>query len=403
LNRAQTQVWRVSEASGRMQEYRTAISLHSHTCHSKETADFIPVYIQRIPVLNRVIFGAVKRYEDRTGVAIDFRRIYWTPPVLPNTVLASETRQIEEKLGLAALVSITDHDTIAAPLSLRRQPSAASIPISVEWSIPFAGNTFHLGVHSLPPERSVELMNELSRYTAEPAERRLSELLALLGDSPETLVVLNHPYFDFARQGAAKHRASLQQFLSQYRPWIHAFELGGMRPWRESQEVMRLAQEYDLPIVAGGDRHGCRPNGVLNLSHSESWGDFVAEIRRNRRNDVLLMPACEEPVQVRELQIVSDVSRHYPGYPYGYRQFTDRIFVDLEGYSWHPLSFYWSGGMPLWLRPVFGALVVLGSDPTRPLLRRFLSLFGDNDLATWPTRAGYKSEVVIYQSGGRPQ
>ncbi|HTV57224.1 MAG TPA: hypothetical protein VMI06_20190, partial [Terriglobia bacterium] len=209
---------------------------------------------------------------------------------------------------------------------------------------------------------------------------------------------LNHPYFDFARQGASKHRASLLQFLAQYRPWIHALELGGMRPWRESQEVLRLAQEYNLPIVAGGDRHGCRPNGVLNLSHSETWGDFVAEIRGNGRNNVLLMPSCEEPVQVRELQIVSDVSRHYPGYPYGYRQFADRVFVDLEGYSWHPLSFYWSGGMPLWLRPVFGALTALGSSPAHPVLLRFLSLFGDNDLATWPTRANFKSEAVKLQN-----
>jgi hypothetical protein len=403
LNRAKTRVWRLTEAAGRMREFRTAISLHSHTCHSKEKADFMPLYIQRIPVLNRLIASSERRYQDRTGIAIDFRRIYWTPPVLPGTVLASETMQIEEKLGLAALVSITDHDTIAAALALRQQSAAASIPISVEWSIPFAGNTFHLGVHNLPPAGSVQIMKELSSYTAEPVEGRLTDLLALLGNSPETLLVLNHPYFDFARQGAANHRASLQQFLSQYRPWIHALELGGMRPWRESQEVLRLADECGLPIVAGGDRHGCRPNGVLNLSHFENWGDFVAEIRAHQHNDILLLPACEEPVQLRELQIVSDVSRHYPGYPYGYRQFTDRVFVDLEGYSWHPLSFYWSGGMPLWLRPVFGGLVALGSDPARPFLRRFLSLFGDRDLATWPTRAGYESEAVSFQKDGKPR
>jgi hypothetical protein len=403
LNRAQTKVWRLGDAAWRLKDFRTAVSLHSHTCHSKESADFIPVYIQRVPILNRLIANAARRYTDETGIAIDFRHIYWTPPVLPRTVLDSETSQIEQKLGLAALVSITDHDTIAAALSLRQQLEADSILTSVEWSIPFSGNTFHLGVHSLPATRSGEIMQELARFTAEPVEGRLKDLLAFLGEFPEILLVLNHPYFDFARQGVAKHRTSLNEFLSQYRPWIHALELGGMRPWRESQEVLRLAEEHDLPIVAGGDRHGRRPNGVLNLSHSINWGDFVAEIRRNRHNDVLLMPACEEPVQLRELQIVSDVSRHYPAYPYGYRQFTDRVFVDLKGYSWHPLSFYWSGGMPLWLRPVFGGLVALGSDPARPLLRRVLSLFGDHDLATWPTRAGYKSVAVSLQDGVRPQ
>ncbi len=374
-----------------MRDFRTAISLHSHTCHSKECADFIPLYFQRIPVLNRMIASSMRRYEERTGVAIDFRRIYWTPPVLPATVFASETSQIEEKLDLAALVSITDHDTIAAPLSLRQQPDSTSVPISVEWSVPFGDNTFHLGVHNLPPARSDEIMKDLSRFTAEPAEERLPELLELLGRSAESLLVLNHPYFDFARQGAAKHRASLREFLSRYRPWIHALELGGMRPWRESQEVLRLAEECDLPIVAGGDRHGCCPNGVLNLSHSESWGEFVEEVRRRRHNEILVLPPCEDPVSLRELQIVADVSRYYPDYPYGHRQFTDRIFVDLEGYSWHPLSFYWSGGMPLWLRPVFGGLTALGSHFTRPVLRRFLCLFGDSDLATWPTRAGYQT------------
>jgi hypothetical protein len=405
LSQAQTEVWRLRETAWRLRGFRMAISLHSHTCHSKESADFIPLYIQRIPVLNRLISCAAKRYEDRTGTEIDFRRIYWTPPVLPTIVLASEIKQIKEKLDLAALVSITDHDTIAAPLSLRQQPGAGPIPISVEWSVPFRGNTFHLGVHNLPAAKSVQIMKDLSSYTAEPAEGELSDLLALLGDCSETLMVLNHPYFDFARQGAHKHRASLQQFLSLYHPWIHALELGGMRPWRESQEALGLAQKYDLPIVAGGDRHGCRPNTVLNLTHSESWGDFVADIRQNRRNDVLVMPTCEEPVQVRELQIVSDVSRHYPAYPYGYRQFTDRVFVDLEGYSWHPLSFYWSGGMPLWVRPIFGALVALGSDSACPVVRWFLSLSGDgdNDLATWPTKAKSKSEAAEVQNCEIPQ
>jgi hypothetical protein len=397
MNQAQTRVWRLSESSGRLREFRTGISLHSHTCHSKEHADFVPAYIQRIPVLNRLIASSSKSYEDRTGIPIDFRRIYWTPPVLPGIVLASEKAQIEEELGLAALVSISDHDTIAAPLALRQKDATAAVPISVEWSVPFAGNTFHIGVHHLPPTRSAEIMEALSRYTAEPAEDVLGDLLAHLGSHPEVLLVLNHPYFDFGRLGTVEHRSSLLQFLSRHRPLIHGLELGGMRPWRENQEVFRLAEEYNLPVVAGGDRHGCRPNGVLNLSQADTWGDFVADIRQNCRNDILLMPACEEPVQMRELQIVADASRHYHCYPYGYRQFTDRVFVDLEGYSWHPLSFYWSGGMPLWLRPVIGALGALGSRPVRAVLRRFLSMLGDRDLATWPTRAGYHSPVLSLQ------
>lgn len=397
MNRARTRVLKLRESASQMRDFRTGVSLHSHTCHSKEVADFIPFYIERIPILNRMIGSRLKRYEERSGKKIDFRRVYWTPPVLPRTVLASERAQIEQSLGLAALVSITDHDTIAAALALRQEADTASIPISVEWSIPFAGNTFHLGVHNLPPSRAVEIMKDLSGYTADPSEKLLLDLLTVLDECPEILVVLNHPYFDFARQGAERHRSSLRQFLSLCRPWIHALEIAGMRPWREGQEVLRTAEEFDLAIVAGGDRHGCRPNGVLNLSQAETLGEFVADIRGKRENAVLVLPACEEPVSFRELQIVADVARHYPSYPYGYRQFTDRTFVDLPGYSWHPLSFYWSGGMPLWLRPIFAGLRTLGRNPVRAVLLGLLSLLGDSDLATWPTRAGYQSTAVNFQ------
>jgi hypothetical protein len=329
----------------------------------------------------------MKRYEDRTGTAVDFRRIYWTPPVSPSIVLATEISQIEEQLGLGALVSITDHDTIGAALELQQRPGGGSIPVSVEWTVPFEPDFFHIGVHHLPPARSAEILKELSRHTAEPREDILSDLLALLDRSPETLLVLNHPCCDFAGLGVGKHESSLREFLSRYRPWIHALELNAMRTRTENQRVLYVAGDYNLPVVAGGDRHGCRPNAVLNLSQAESWQDFVAEIRNDRRSSILLMPTYEEPVRLRELQTIADVLRHYPHYPYGQRQFTDRVFVDLEGYSWQRLSFYWSGGVPLWLRPAFGMPVALGSDHFRPVLRWFLSLFPETALATLPDKA----------------
>jgi len=380
-----------------MSEFHTAVSLHSHTHHSKESAEFTPFFLQRIPLLGRLIACAARRYEDRTGLAVDFRRMYWTPPISPSLVAQSESSQIQEKLGLAALVSITDHDTIAAGPELQQGPAAASMPISVEWTVPFAGSPFHLGVHHLPPARSAEVMKELSRYTIEPNEDLLGDLLALLNGFPETLVVLNHPCCNHYGVGAMEHRASLGKFLTRYRPWVHALESNGMRPRIENQEALRMADGYDLPVVAGGDRHGCRPNVVLNLSRAECWGEFVAEIRRDRQSDVLLLPAYEEPVRLREIEIMADLFRHYPSYPYGYRQFTDRVFVDLEGYSWHRLSFYWSGGMPLWLRPVFGGVAALGSNPAHFILRCLLSLLPEKAIATFP------SDIASTQKEGRQQ
>lgn len=380
MNRAQTRVHRKTHSRTAASQYRTAFSLHSHTNHSKEALDFLPRYIEfhKIPVLSRLVHSELKRYEESNGKTIDFHRAYWTPPVNPQMVLASETSQIEEKLGLAAIVSITDHDTIAGPLSLHTQSGLATLPISVEWTVPYAGNTFHMGVHGLPLSRAADMMERLRHSTANPVEEDLSELFADLDRLSETLLVFNHPCCNFVNVAAEKHWSSLRKFVAQCRPWIHAVEVNGMRPWKENQDALRLAEEYDLPVVAGGDRHGCRPNTMLNLSRAGTWSEFVAQIRCDRCSDVLVMPAYEEPVRWRELATAADVLRRYPHHPYGQRRFTDRVFAEVEGYSWHPLSYYWDGGngVPRWLQPIVMTVLAAGSNQVRPVLRQFLSWRG---------------------------
>ena len=402
MNRAQTRVQRQTKTIKPVSEFRTAVSLHSHTYHSKETLDFLPRYIDfhRIPVVSGLVRSELKRYEARNGKAVDFRRAYWTPPVTPKMVLSSETSQIEDKLGLAALVSITDHDTIAGPLSLQEQSAIGWVPVSVEWTIPFAGNAFHIGVHNLPSASAIEIMKELARYTAHPVEETLDDLFAFLDGPSETLLVLNHPGCNFVRVAPSRHWDSLREFLARHRKWIHALELNGMRPWCENQDVLRLSEEYDLPIAAGGDRHGCRPNTMLNLSQGETWSDFVAQIRIGRRNDILVLPAYEEPVPLRELATGADVLRRYPHHPFGQRRFTDRVFADVEGYSWHPLSFYWDGGndMPKWLTPIVLTVVALGSDSVRPVLQKLFFVPGEYDRVTRPGKASYSSESMTAQT-----
>ena len=402
MNRAQTQVYRQRDGLPPMSEFRTAVSLHSHTYHSKENLDFLPHYIQfhHIPVISRLIQGELKRHQENSGNAVDFRCAYWTPPVTPAMVLASESEQISSTLGLQPLVSLTDHDTIAGPLSLNAKPGSVPVPISVEWSIPFDGNCFHMGDHNLPADRCQEIMKALAEYTANPAEQMLGELLAELDSFPGTLVVFNHPCCNFVRVEAAGHRGSLREFLKRHGSRIHALELNGMRPWNENNNVLCLAEEYDMPIVAGGDRHGCRPNTMLNLTPAESWDEFVAEVRRHRRNHVVVLAAYEEPVRLRELATAGDVLRRYPRHPFGQRRYTDRIFVNMEGYSWHPLSFYWDGGngKPRWLQPVVNVVIALGSDRVRPLLRRFLSL-RSYDSATQPLGGEYGSAAMTARAG----
>ena len=397
MNQTETRVSSLKEAVGRVQGFQSAISLHSHTHYSKENLRLLPHYATRLPVVGRLVQLRLKDYEERHGRPLDFKRAYWTPPASPCDVLASETSQIEESLGLAALVSITDHDSIEAGLFLQQQRAAALIPISVEWTIPFAGNTFHVGVHCLPPDRATEIMRELAQYTAEPREEMLAELFILLERSPETLLILNHPCWDFMKVGSAKHDASLQEFMARWRQHLHALEVNGMRSWLENQEVVNMAEAYELPAVAGGDRHGLRPNTLLNLSPAKTWGDFAGEIRECRRSEILVMPSYEEPVPLRDLATLADALRYYPDYPNCRRRFTDRVFADTEGCGPQPLSFYWAedeARQPPWLQAVASLTVALGSDSVRPVLRRLLSLSGNNH-ASWKPKVEPRGEALV--------
>ena len=159
-----------------MPGFRTAFSFAQSHATLKENLAFLPQYIDyhTIPIVGPLFHKEMHKYRnDHKGKTIDFAKAYWTPPMSPDMVLESETRQIEDKLGLKAFVSITDHDTIAGPLGLQPMAEGKLIPISVEWSIPFRGNCFHMGIHHLEPARAVEIMDELARYTAEPQEDRL--------------------------------------------------------------------------------------------------------------------------------------------------------------------------------------------------------------------------------------
>ncbi len=398
MNRAHTQIQKQTKFIRQLKGFRTGISLHSHTNHSKENLGFLPHYIDflRTQFVTRMLKSGLERYEKSKGKTLDFHRAYWTPPVTPGMVLASETDQIEQKLQLAALVSITDHDTIDGPLALQAQPASATMSVSVEWTVPFDGDTFHVGVHHLPPERSVEIMSELALYTKEPSEEKLGDLFSLLANCPETLLVLNHPLQNIQMVRGNKHLTSLRRFLARCRPWIHALEFNGMRSPSENHDVLQMAEEYDLPIVAGGDRHGSRPNTVLNLSQAETWSDFVAGIRCDRRNAIVMLPAYQEPAPLRELATAHDVLRHYPHHPYGKRRFTDRIFFNLEGYGWHPISFYWDGGdgKPKWLNPAVMAVVALGSDHLRPIMNLLFSRPSQFDRILLPQRDDEAREIV---------
>ena len=354
--------------------FRTAVSLHCHTNHSRELLTFIPHYAARIPVVSRLYRSEMDRYPVVYGKTIDFSRAWWTPPLTARQVFEMETLEVESRLGLPAMVSITDHDEIAAGLWLQALDTQGRIPVSVEWTAPYGKGFFHLGVHNLPPDQASELMREMNAYSQQAESRmELYDLLARINELPETLIVLNHPLWDVEFMGAQKHAVALGVFLGEYKTWIHALEINGFRPWDENKAVMEMAKDFGLPVVSGGDRHGCRSNAVLNLTRATSFAEFVTEVREDRRSDVLLMPEYRESRVLRTLEVIADVLRHYPSHPQGQRLWTNRVFIDFENKGERPLSDYWKRGGPVWVRAALWGLRTMGSRHVQPALRMALS------------------------------
>jgi hypothetical protein len=257
---------------------------------------------------------------------IDFSKAYWTPPLTAKLAFEVESNQIESILELISLVSLTDHDSIGAPSSLRELPDSAQIPFAVEWSVPFEGTVFHLGVHNLPETQAHAIMDELSAFTQNPASSQLMEIMAGLHQFPEVLIVFNHPLWDQRNIERSTFLQTLDRFLQSYNGFFHAFELNAMRDWTENKAVIELAKTWQRPLISGGDRHGCEPSGALNLTRATSFSDFVNEIRTEQLSHVLFMPQYAEPLGMRRAQAVIDVIRDYPEHPAGSRRWDERVF-----------------------------------------------------------------------------
>lgn len=369
-------LWRDRKAA---EGYRAGVSLHSHTNQSQETLDFLAnvgnQYAWMRPLLSRL----ERRSEANHGVKVDYAASYWTPPMTPKLAFDLESSQIE-KLNVASMVSISDHDNIKAPMLLRTVPSARQIPVSVEWSAPYGGiQSFHLGVHNLPSARAAEWMATLADYTANPTDKKLTEILVGLNDEPNVLVVFNHPLWDLYLVGKEKHQFLVNEFLQKNGAYMHALELNGLRHWDENRAVRQLAAQWNMLLISGGDRHGVEPNANINLTQAESFTEFVHEVRREKISNVLFMPQYAEPWKHRILRSTLDAIRDYPEFPQGSRTWDERVYhPDAHG-AVRPLSEIWPSGRPpkvmswaiamvqlLGMGPVYGGLRLAWSD-SRPL------------------------------------
>jgi hypothetical protein len=350
-------LWRDKKAS---QGFRSGVSLHSHTNQSQETLDFLANFGNQYPVMRPVLARIERRAEQVHGLRIDYAASYWTPPMTPKLAFDLETRQIEN-LDLAAMVSLSDHDNIKAPMLLRTVASARQIPVSVEWSAPYGEQSFHLGVHNLPSARAAEWMQTLAGYTANPSDRRLTEILQALDEEPNVLVVFNHPMWDLYLIGQERHQFLVNEFLQKNGNYLHALELNGLRHWDENRSVRRLAEMWNMVLISGGDRHGVEPNANINLTNATSFTEFVHEIRRQRKSHVLFMPQYAEPWKYRLLQSTIDAVRHYPEFPQGSRTWDERVYHPDSNGVMRPLSELWPGGSaPRSMSGVIGLVQLMG-------------------------------------------
>ncbi|MBX6360189.1 MAG: hypothetical protein IRZ03_08945 [Acidobacterium ailaaui] len=351
------------------QGYSTGVSLHSHTNQSKETLDFLANLGAQYGWM-RPLLRAGERRSRKHNVSVNYAAAYWTPPLTPRLAFELENRQIE-KLGLMPLVSLTDHDTISAPMLLRTIASARHIPVSVEWSAPFGGDqSFHLGIHNLPSDSGASWMKIFEEYTANPDEKKLTEILAALHSLPNVLIVFNHPMWDLYLIGEARHQLRVQEFMEANHEFIHALELNGLRHWQENRAVKKMAQQWRKLLISGGDRHGTEPNANVNLSHAATFTDFVHEVRYEGRSHVLFMPQYAQPWKHRILESTLDAIRDYPEFPQGSRRWDERVFhPDCNGVV-RPLRELWPGGeAPSYLSMAIKAVRLMGSRPVAGGLR----------------------------------
>ena len=348
-------------------QFTTAVSLHGHTNRSRESLYFISEFANRRGLLRWALSKQDRKAQRESGIRMDLWKAYWTPPLAPLEAFQVERKQIEDTLGMQSLISLTDHDSIEAPLLLRVVPEARRIPVSLEWSIPFEQTVFHLGVHNLPTAEAETWVQRMAAYTEQPNPFDLWDMLSALCRIPQVLLVFNHPLWDLPHIGRASHYRAVRTLLQRANPFFHAFELGGLRTAKENRAVIELARAYNQPVIAGGDRHGCEPSALLNLTCAASFSEFVQEVR-DGHSHVLALPQYSDCTHLRVYHTLLDVIRYYPDHPLGSRNWDERVFhPDPNGVP-RPINTLWEKP-PVFITGILNTLRMGEAGPVRRTLQ----------------------------------
>ena len=241
------------------------------------------------------------------------------------------------------------------------------MPVSFEWTVPYATTFFHLGVHNLSVTEARRLFERMDAYRRSPRSDELTEILATLAADPETLVVFNHPLWDESGIGHRAHAEAAKQFLQTYRPCLQALELNGLRPWSENCGVVALAAAFEKPVISGGDRHGIEPHAMLNLTNTATFSEFVEEVRAGW-SDVLILSHYHESHALRIVHNMIDVLRVREEHANGWRLWSDRVFYTCDDGQTRSLTELFGARPPFTVALFLGAIQFAAA----PHVRRFM-------------------------------
>lgn len=355
------------ETTAPSRRFRTGVSLHSHTLHSRESLNFISAAAARMPLLAAAIRHGERRFLKVHGVPLDFNRGWWTPPLSAHQAWSLEKGQLVD-LDLNPLVSLTDHDDIEAPVSLQLLEECRTTPISVEWTVPYGATFFHLGVHNLPPACARKHFADMKAYRLAPNPACLPQILEDLSSIPEVLVVFNHPLWDESGIGRRAHQEAVDTFLVRHKQFIHAFELNGLRPWAENYDAVLLAKQHAKAVVSGGDRHGFEPNATVNLTNAGTFEEFAEDVR-DGISDVLILPHYRESHASRIAHNMIDILRTQEQHVHGWKLWSDRAFYQLENGKTQSLTEWFGPRTPLAVTAFVRTLEFAAAPPVRRWLR----------------------------------
>ena len=260
------------------QEFKYAVSLHNHSCHS----------VEKLAALNQVVKlgfmqplkGILQSSFGLGSVSdLNYAQITFNPPYTPEDVYQMESAAAAHWGFSGVHLTITDHDEFAGSVALLRgRPDLnGRVAVGEELSLWYQGHLFHLGLSGLPengnPGNGIDDLH--GRIQSAARGGRYDELFETLAASG-CLVVLNHPLVAWA-PGAES--IPVTDLLTRYGWAIHALEVNGMRTREENDAVLELARQWRKPVVGGGDSHLLVASSVISLSQAATFREFIAEVK----------------------------------------------------------------------------------------------------------------------------